>query len=115
MKTERRCLTRGSQSHKTGGEAAWLMAGGIPERRSGLNGILYVYMLIEIAQCMLWYPLCGSSCCHNLKGTNGVSNWHEAFFSDATGDFFAMKTERRRILRGSRSCLAYGWRHPRTP
>ncbi|WWS87484.1 hypothetical protein V6B14_18195 [Sporosarcina psychrophila] len=20
-----------------------------------------------------------SSCCHNLKGTNGVNNWHDAF------------------------------------
>jgi len=28
---------RGSRSHKTGGEAAWLMARGIPKRRSGIE------------------------------------------------------------------------------
>ena len=31
-------LDTGSRSHKTGRQAAWLMAGGIPKRRSGFNG-----------------------------------------------------------------------------
>ncbi len=70
VKFERRRITGVAEAIRLIAQRSGLWREASPSAEADLKGIFISFLLLEIVLCVLWNPKCG------------VSNWHNAFYSN---------------------------------